>query len=229
MLLLALLAAAPDPGLLDRLQAHTERLAEFERADGALLVGVSAKEFDGDGKVTHDKELSLISTQVAGVTTAKLEKLVEDGVDLTEKKRAEIEEKENAKAHPSKKNGDQARDLLAQRSPFSKQLREKYDFAALPPLESRPELTRVGLKPRGGASEELMVGDALVDAEKGEVVHLSLKPSKLPMLVDRLAIEAEFGQATPAGRSLSRLEFRGEAGLLFLKKRFAAVTTFERR
>jgi hypothetical protein len=71
-----------------------------------------------------------------------------------------------------------------------------------------------------------MIGDAAVDPETGDVLHMSMRPSKNPRFVDHLFMELEFAAPTPAGRALSKLSARGDGGFAFIHKRFAVVTTF---
>jgi hypothetical protein len=70
-----------------------------------------------------------------------------------------------------------------------------------------------------------MIGDAAVDPETGDLVRMSMRPSKNPMFVDRLFMELEFDAQTPAGRAVSKITAKGAGGIAFIKKRFAVVTT----
>src|SRR5438445_674046 len=74
----------------------------------------------------------------------KLLTFVEDGKDLTESKRAELE------APPKKSAGV--------KSPFHPDQRAKYQFAVLAPPADKPALMRIGFQPSGDKSEELYIG-----------------------------------------------------------------------
>lgn len=87
-------------------------------------------------------------------------------------------------------------------------------------------LMRLGFQPSGEEHEELYMGDATVDPETGDVLSLSLRPSRNPTFVQSLSIEASLDAVTPAGRAMSRLTIKGVAGALFFKERFRVVTTF---
>ena len=78
----------------------------------------------------------------------------------------------------------------------------------------------------GEKTDELYIGDATVDPQTGDVLSLSLRPSRNPTFVDSLSIEARLDAVTPAGRAMSSLTIKGVAGVLFFKDRFRIVTTF---
>ncbi len=222
-LLLALLATDPDPDLLARLEAHAERLGELEHRDGDLSISVKTSELDSDGKVTHSKEMEMVVRTRDGHSSTELKKMLDDGADVTEAHRGDLEGTANKKPKREEKH-----QTMAEMSPFSKQSKGQYTFALLPPPEGRPGFVRIGFSPKGDKSPEVMIGDALVDAEKGEVVHLWLRPSKTPMFVDHLFFEADFDDPTTAGRGLSKLRVKGDGGFAFIHKRFDSVSTFHR-
>lgn len=209
---LMLFAAAPDEALLEKLAVRTEQLEAF--TNGARVkLEVLAEELDGDGAVKKTTLSTLRVARTGGKVERKLLRYLENGKDLTEAKRAELEQ-------PPKKNG------AAVKSPFHPAQRGKYQFSLLAPPAAQPGLLRVGFQPAGEKSDELYTGDALVDPQTGDVCTLSLRPSKNPTFVESLSIEATLDAATPAGRAMSRLTLKGVTGALFFKERFRVVTTF---
>lgn len=211
-LLLVLAAAAPDPALLDKLGARALSLEAY--ANGSrVTVDVVAEELDSDGKAKKTTHTALRVGRSGAKVERKLLTFIEDGKDLTEAKRVELEK-------PPKKEG------AAVKSPFHPDQRAKYQFAVLAPPADKPSLVRLGFQPAGEKTAELYVGDATVDPETGDVLALSLRPSKTPAFVDSLSIEATLDAQTPAGRAMSRLTLKGVAGFLFIKQRFRVVTTF---
>lgn len=218
---LVLCAGEPDAQLLAKLTAHSDRLGVLEKADGTMQVGVKSKELDGDGKITHSKEIEMVLTQSNGKTKTQLKRFVEDGEDTTEDKRGDIESGAK-KASRSQEMG------VSSLSPFSTESRPKYLFSVVTKPQDAAGTVRLSFWPKGDKSPEVMMGEALVDEASGEVVRLAMQPSKNPPFVDKLVFEADFGEVTSAGRAMSRLRVHGEAGIAFIKKRFDAMSTFHR-
>jgi hypothetical protein len=211
-LLLLALTSTPDAALLEKLGARAQQLEAFTNAS-RVTVDIVAEEFDGSGAVKKTTHTALRVGRSGTKVDRKLLTFVENAKDLTEDKRAELEK-------PPKKDG------AGVQSPFHPDQRAKYQFSVLEPPSDHPGAVRLGFQPSGEKSDQLYVGEATVDPETGDVLTLSLKPSKNPTFIDSLALEAKFDATTPAGRAMSRLSMKGEGGLLFFKKRFRVVTTF---
>ncbi len=211
-LLLMLVAATPEPALLEKLGVRALQLETYVN-DSRVTVDVVAEELDGDGAVKKTTHTTLRVGRSGGKVERKLLTYTENGKDLTESKRAELEK-------PPKKEG------AGVKSPFHPDERAKYQFAVLAPPGDRPSLARLGFQPAGEKTDQLYSGDATIDPQTGDVLTLSLRPSKNPSFVDSLSMEASFDAQSPAGRAMSRLSMKGVAGLLFVKQRFRVVTTF---
>ena len=210
-MIMLLAGAAPDAALLEKLGARALQLEAFANAS-RVTVDVLAEKLDSDGKVTKITHTALRVGRSGTKTERKLLTFVEAGKDLTESKRAELE------APPKKP--------ATVKSPFHPDQRAKYQFAVLSPPENQAALMRLGFQPAGEKDEELYLGDATVDPQTGDVLSLSLRPSKNPPFVQSLTIEATLDAQTPAGRAMSKLTIKGVAGALFFKDRFRVVTTF---
>ncbi|MEW6432464.1 MAG: hypothetical protein AB1730_13235 [Myxococcota bacterium] len=215
-LLVLVLAAAPDARLLDRVAERTKAIEAFTR-NASLTLKVASDELDSDGRSEKHTELVFKVSRKDGKVTRELRSATEDGKDISEKTRKDLDEAQE-------KNGDGNGKVQA--SPFHPDERAKYAFALLPPSDKAPGLVRIAFQPAGEKSDKVMIGDAAIDPETGDVVRMSMRPSKNPRFVDHLYLELEFDAQTPAGRALSKLSTRGAGGLLFVKKRFAVVTTF---
>ncbi len=210
-MLLLMLTAAPDAALLEKLGARALQLETFANAS-RVTVDIVADKLDSDGKVTKTTHTALRVGRNGTKVDRKLLTFVENGKDLTEAKRAELEA-------PPKKEAQV-------KSPFHPDQRAKYQFAVLPPPADKPTWMRIGFQPAGDKNDELYIGDATLDPETGDVRVLSLRPSKNPAFVQSLAIEASLDAVTPAGRAMSSLTIKGVAGVLFFKDRFRVLTTF---
>lgn len=217
-LLLLTLAAAPDAALLDRVAERTKALEAFTQ-NATVTLKVASDELDSDGKSEKHTELIFKVSRKDGKPSRELVSATEDGKDIAEKTRKDLDE-------AKEKNGNGNGNGKGQASPFHPDERAKYAFALLPPSDKAPGLVRIAFQPAGEKSDKVMIGDAAVDPETGDVVRMSMRPSKNPRFVDHLYLELEFDAQTPAGRALSKLSARGSGGLLFVKKRFAVVTTF---
>jgi len=212
LLMLMVVAATPEPALLEKLGARARQLETYTN-DSRVTVDVVAEELDGDGAVKKTTHTTLRVGRSGGKVERKLLTYTENGKDLTESKRAELEK-------PPKKEG------AGVKSPFHPDERAKYQFAVLAPPGDRPSLARLGFQPAGEKTDQLYIGDATIDPQTGDVLTLSLRPSKNPTFVSSLSMEATFDAQSPAGRAMSRLSMKGVAGLLFVKQRFRVVTTF---
>lgn len=200
-LLALMLTAVPDAALLQRLGEHGKRMDTFAK-NASFTVDVVAEEFDSDGKATKTTKSSMRVTRRDGKESRKLTKYTEDGVDLTEKKRAEIEKAESKPVH----------------SPFLPSQQAKYRFTL---LESKDDQLRIGIEPAGKKDPELITGEAKVDPTTGEVRFVTMAPSKMPAFVDSLTLTGTFDE-----RSMTKLTIKGVGGFLFIKKRFGVVTIF---
>jgi hypothetical protein len=203
----ALTAEAPSPELLKKLAEHDARMEKY--LDGhAVVTHVTGRELDGDGRVSHTTTTVLETTRKDGQIHTKVVEAKRDGADDSagEKERAEKRDKENRRTE----------------SPFAQRNVGKYDFVVL----GKDKLMHLGFGPKNGPEKEVLVGEAWVDPESGEVARLTLRPSKNPPFVDKLDMTLEYGAHTEAGRMVSRFTFAGEGGLLMFKRRGDAQMTF---
>jgi len=204
----ALAANAPSDELLKALTAHDARMEQY--LDGhTVVMHVTGHELDSDGKVAHTTVTVLEQTRKDGQLHTKVVEAKRDGADDSEgeKERAHKRDKENRRTE----------------SPFAARNAGKYSFVV---LGTEGTTMHLGFGPKNGPEKEVLVGEAWVDTEAGEVLKMKLKPSKNPPFVDRLDMELEYDAHTDAGRMLSRFRFAGAGGLLMFKRAGDADMTF---
>lgn len=203
-LTLFVVAAAPDASLLEALGAQALDMETFW-SKASYEVDVIGEERDGDGKVTKTTKTLLQVSRDGTKVTRTLRSHEENGKDLTEAKRKDLEGKDGTKTS---------------RSPFHPSERSKYRFTLL-----ADDASRIAFEPVGAKSDENLVGEAKVDPAARRVLALDMRPGKLPMFVSELSIHVGFDAETPKGKGMSELTVKGVAGALFFKKRFSVVTT----
>jgi hypothetical protein len=207
MLSTAQSAEVPSDALLKQLTAHDERMEKYLDTH-AVLTHVTGHELDGDGKVAH-------------MTTALIEQTRKNGqIDtrVVEAKRDDADDVEGEKERAAKRDKENKRT----ESPFAARNIGKYSFLVL----DHEKPLHLAFVPKDGPQADVFVGEAWVDTEAGEVVKLTLKPSKNPPLVDRLDMVLEYDEHTDAGRMLSKFSFVGEGGVLMFKRRGNVEMTF---
>jgi hypothetical protein len=165
-------------------------------------------ELDGDGKVAHTTATVLEQSRKNGQIHTDVKEAKRDGADETqaEQERAAKRDKENKRTE----------------SPFAARNVGKYTFVVL----GKDKLLHLGFQPKDGPETGVLVGEAWVDPEAGEVVKLTMKPSKTPPFVDHLDMQCDYEAKTEAGRMLSKFSFSGAGGMLMFKRAGDAVMTF---
>lgn len=205
-------------------------LADFVKAAGAAEVAseaasrnrpctmtIDAKELDKKGGVKDTSEIVLRRTFVDGKQQNELLRYVENGKDITaEKKAKRAAEKKDAE----QKDDDRDKQL---RSPFHPENAGSHAFEDLGADALDPTLRRVKFSPKKGSTGDgLMIGEATLTLA-AQLRSIRMKPAELPMLVNTIDIVAAFG----ASGEVDRMELAGEAGALFIKKRFRVITSFD--
>jgi len=204
-------AAEPPADLLKKLAEHDARMDRIDR-EGSFAIEAKSEELKLGGEVKHTLEIWMRVTHQGGKRVQLLVKALKDGNDVTEERRK--------KDDPL---GDSKRTEI---SPFSAHLQRQYAFKSLGPEKSDASLLRIHFEPKGTYTEDLLIGEAVVDPHSGEVVRISSRPSDYPSNLDRLSIDVQYEQKTVLGRALSRISREGEGGFLFIKNRFRDTTTY---
>ncbi len=208
---MTLLTQAPSAELLAKLAAHDERMrAVTER--GSFHLTAQVDELDDRGAVTKKLRTEYEISHPGGVRTETVVSHLENGVDRTSQFTAErAKRKESATKAPS---------------PFAASAQKDYQFVELPAHKDFPGWLHVGFSPKGDKRPDLLIGDAYVDPEAGELRRMSCRPSKMPLFVDAMSIDLQYDGAGPTGRTLSRMELRGSGGFAFVRRRLSTVLLF---
>jgi hypothetical protein len=210
ILLLAVMAATPDPELLRKLATDDQERRKITEG-GEFRVEIDVDELDGTGAVTKKTHSKYAMSHSGGSPTAALLEHLVNGVD--QRAAFEAEQKQTKNKPIEFKSG----------SPFGAKVQSLYRFELLPPAPDG--LTRIAFQPSGDKSPDLLIGDAAVDSATGQLVRLSGRPSKLPSFVTAMSFEVEYG-ATPLGRLPSVLHIRGSGGFLFFKRTAKSTMRF---
>ncbi|MFT3838486.1 MAG: hypothetical protein QM723_16025 [Myxococcaceae bacterium] len=216
MLLTVILAIAlsaepkePPAELMSRLAAHNDGMEKL--IDHYVMVVESkSSEDDSDGKPLHRSQSVARVVSEGGKRRTKVVSATKDGKDDLERAQKEAtEQDEKDERHPS---------------PFISKMQSKYRFTD---LGQTPEGQLViGFVPKSGPSSDSLDGEAVVDAQAGELVKMKCRLSENPAFVDKLDMTMDFGATVEGKRALSAMTFDGSGGFLFYKRRGSAVLKF---
>lgn len=211
ILSIALSAEPKEPAaeLMSRLGAHNDGMERL--LDRYVMVVVSnSSEDDSDGKSLHKSHSVARVVSGSGKRRTKMVSATKDGKDDLERAQKEAtEQDEKGEQHPS---------------PFLSKMQAKYRFSE---LGQTPEgQLRIGFAPKSGPSSDYLEGEAVVDAQAGELVKMKCRLSKNPAFVDKLAMTMDFAAQVDGKRALSSMTFDGAGGFLFYKRRGSAVLEF---
>ncbi len=231
-LLLSPLARGADdalPALLARLAAAEERTAKVYD-DWEYTMTIQADELDKKGVATRAEKIEMRHGHANGEATDALVRYERDGKDVTAEEKAKHDAKV-AKRHEKEKDKAKSKDAKSDDggsdfpSPFAPKEQPRYTFTALGSDPAGAGRVRIGFAPKKAADME-MKGEAVVDSSTGRIRSMTMTPAKLPAMVQALEISMEYGNGTDDAPLLSVMKMHGEGGILFVKKRFRAVTTF---
>ena len=104
-------------------------------------------------------------------------------------------------------------------SPFHPESRAAFDLNL---LSRDAQVVTMAFTPKQ-PSERRMVGTAQLDPVTGRVMSMSARPSKLMVLLERLAVNLQFAPG-PCGNMPHVIESEGSGGFLFFKIRFRSHT-----
>jgi hypothetical protein len=181
------------------------------------------EELDSDGKTEHLTETVMRLTHPHGKTETELVSVIEDGKDVTAKKRAEASARK-AKHAGEKDDGKHEGQGFEAINPFNQESIPKYRYWVVGPLPAPGRPVRIHFEPNGEATKEQMKGEANVDPLTGAVLEADLHPAAPPALLDHLDIQAHLSAPSAGGPMLSSFSVDGAGHLLFFHKhiRFSA-------
>jgi hypothetical protein len=195
------------PALLKRLATYSASLSRNDDTVDRTCTDRQEK-LDGDGKVSTWVERVTRITHPGGREVKELVKATQDGKDVTAEWKAKDAEK---------KKGDAGAGVDA-KNPFDAAEQGKYQFTIKGPAPNDPSKLLLYFAPKGKASTNLVIGHALVDPAKGELLKSTFRPSEYPSMVSEASLEWDT-PPTPFGPLTTRFSFRGEGGILFIKQR----------
>ncbi|MFY0572980.1 hypothetical protein F0U62_08585 [Cystobacter fuscus] len=206
--------------LLPRLAA-AEQAREQRRQGRTTLATTVWEELDDEGKTKSRLESVERNEWRGGKRASSVVRATQDGQDVTEKVREQRVKEEKARAESKEKQFQL--DYL----PFSAREQGRYRFEVKGPDSRRPNLLRIAFAPKEGSKcPDGLVGEALVDGSRGELLRISTRPTQLPKLADKVDITLEFDAPGAQGRELTRILATGEGGVLFIRRRVRSTTTF---
>jgi hypothetical protein len=208
----------PLPALLRRL-AKAGKAREERGQNRTVVISTVAEDLNKEGEVESRSERVLRRVIREGkVAQGELVRAVRDGKDETEERRKKLRQAD-------KDAGEKSGSYSLRGTPFDEDQQPHYTYELRGSVPGALQQLQVAFKPRQPATERL-VGEAVVDTQVGDLLHLQGRPSKLPPFAQKADFVLEFNHVTPTGRDLSRMALNGEGGMLFIHKRVRAVTTF---
>jgi hypothetical protein len=205
--------------LLPRLAA-AEQAREQRRQGRTTLATTVWEELDDEGKTKSRLESVERNEWREGKRASTVVRATQDGEDVTGKVREQRAKEQKDRAESKEKQFQL--DYL----PFSPREQGRYRFEVKGPDSRQPHLLRIAFAPKDGKSPDGLVGEALVDGSRGELLRISTRPTQLPKLADKVDITLEFDTSGAQGRELSRILATGEGGVLFIRRRVRSTTTF---
>jgi hypothetical protein len=211
--------APPLAELLPRLAAAEQ--AREQRRQGRITLATTVwEELDDEGKTKSRLESLERSVWSGDKRSSEVVRATQDGQDITGKMRERREKEVKEQAESKEKH------FSFDHLPFSSREQARYRFELRGADSQRPHLLRIAFSPKDGKSPDGLVGEALVDGTRAELLRMTTRPSKLPKLADKVDIALEFDASTADGRDLSRILATGEGGVLFIRRRVRSTTTF---
>ena len=212
-LVIAVLAQSPDEALLSKLAAHDARMEKYLDAH-PMTEHLRLVELDGDGNTSHVTKTVQVVERKSGALSTRVISSERDGKDW----------KSGAEDEAAKRDKKNERT----QSPFAARNQGKYKLTVVGNDTANPKLQRIAFGPKGEPATDVMVGEALVDTDSGELARLTFKPSKFPLFVDSFDMQLDYASHTDeTGRMISRFSLSGAGGLLFVKRRGELVVTFD--
>lgn len=175
------------------------------------------------GEVDHSQEVHLrVSYDENGDPHVQVTKATEDGQDATEKMR------ERFAARDSSRNGGRRGSFW--RSDLGPLEPSRQDSVRVTPLGESKTIDgkacvgyRFELDQRGGG---VLRGELWIDKVTAAPLLMTSTPDPLPKRVKRLNTTVRYGQGPDGLPVVTEIVTEGEAGFLFIKKRFRSVLSF---
>lgn len=217
---LALAQASPDagaaalPALPSLLARIADRIAEAPRLQ--FLRAETTEELDSSGKAKSTQIIRSKVTQLAdGGQSTDVLSASQDGADLT----AQVKQQ---RALASKGTADKDDVRVTAISPFKPDQQPLYAFRLAGGDASAP---LIHFEPKGAASPQLLIGEAVIDAGSAAVLSVHSRPAVFPNHVDSMMIETDYTGAPP-GATPVRMVLVGSGHFLFFKQHLRVTEVF---
>ena len=214
-------AEAPSPELMAKLATHADRFERMRSRASYSIVG-RMEQVDGDGKASATKEMVARVEPNGLFPQFIVDRYLEDGEDKTDEAREQANERAEArKRDPAKFKKKEIRiPTLASEQP-------RYVFDVVEVDKTVPSRVKLSFTPRE-RDERSIEGTAWIDAAQGTVLSAGFKLARTAMFVSFVHVKLVFGEDTPLGPAVSKVEFEGEGGLLFIRKHVRGSATLSR-
>lgn len=210
-------AEAPSPELMAKLAAHA---ANFERmrTQASYAIDGRMEAVDGQGAPNGDVREMNARVEADGFdSTLLVDRYIEDGDDKTLDARK--------KAAERKRDPDRKKKQI--RMPMLNEEQARYTFDITEVDAKVPTRVKLAFVPRV-RDERAIEGAAWVDTVRGTVLSAGFKLAQTSMFVRYINVQLVFGAETSLGPAVSKVEFEGEGGLLFVRKHFRGTATLSR-
>lgn len=210
-------AEPPSPELMTRLAASAASFEQLVRRAEYALDG-RMEDVDGDGHPRSTTEMRARVEPDGDFPRMVIERYVEDGEDKTGKAQEDARER----ADKRRRDPDRAKKRLRMPTLADEQSRYSFDVVEVDRADaSRIKLSFVPLV----RDERAIEGTAWIDTRRAAVLSAGFKLVKTSMFVRYVHVTVVFGADTPLGPAVSRVDFEGEGGVLFLHKHFRGSAT----
>lgn len=197
-----------------------ESAARFEAlaVHGHYRLAGRMETVDGDGRADDVKEMRAHVEPNGELPRMIIDRYLEDGEDKTERAR------EDAAAREEKRRRDPDRAKKRLRMPTLASEQAGYDFDVVETDPNDSSRIKLSFKPRA-PDDHTVEGTAWVDGRRGTVLSAGFKLSRTSLFVRYVHVTVVFGAETALGPAISRIDFEGEGGILFLRKHFRGSAT----
>lgn len=210
-------AEPPPPELMARLAVNA---ANFERmrTHASFKIAGRMEDIDRDGAAGSVKEMNArIVATGDGEPTFVVDRYFEDGEDKT----SESQERADERARERKRKPAKKREI---RIPTLATEQPRYVFDVVAVDAAHPSRIKLSFAPKV-KEEQTIEGSAWVDAERGVVLSAGFKLARTSMFVSYVHVKVLFGEEGPLGPAITKVDFEGEGGVLFVRKHFRGTAT----
>lgn len=206
LVVVSLLAPAPDPALVEKITEREARVAVLH--DSCSFTTTRRDEtLDAKGKVVSWTETEERHDHRDGVISREVVRHVVDGKDRTSAR------------------GREKPQELESVEPFSAAARGDYRFEA---LLADPETgwARIAFKPARKSVKHAARGTVAVDPATGAIRRMTYEPDDPGTLVQKMKVSMDYETPSPEGPTLSHVRVVAAGGFLFVKKRVRVTVKF---